>query len=566
VSILFLTPSSSLGRSRTASATLSFVAFLSLCAAVLWAALPASAQLPAIAGGQPDRGRILLVQPFENRSSQPNLEWIREAAPDLLTARFASAGFAPMSRADRLYAFDHLGLPMGFHPSRASSLKLAQTLDADSIIVGSFQTEGSTFVAEAQIVDVPHLRMSEAVTARGDLHDLINVFDSLAWKLTRQLDPNFNGAEETFIAAGSTLKINAFEQYIRGISESDQAERQQHLNQAVKLSPNYSQAWQALGREFYTSQQYDKAADAFAKIDRNDSAYLEASFYRGVALIFSGDYPAAADAFAAVARTLPLAVVLNNEGVSLARQDKDATELFRKAIEADPNGADYHFNLAVNLKHHGNDAEALKEIEQALHLRPADTEAEALLRQWKAPANSSDLHIDPLERLERSFDAAAFRQAELMLDQVESLKMSALSPRERATRLAAQGRENLDRSLLLEAERLYLSAIEADTTVAAAHSGLAEVRERTGDTEAAKREARIALRLTPSSEAHLVLGRIAYAAGQRDEASTEAAEALRLAPHSFAAQQLDRQLHGGTLTPASDAPSAVPTPVPALQQ
>jgi hypothetical protein len=37
-----------------------------------------------------------------------------------------------MSRADRIFALDHLGLPQGFHPSRASSLKLAETLDADS--------------------------------------------------------------------------------------------------------------------------------------------------------------------------------------------------------------------------------------------------------------------------------------------------------------------------------------------------------------------------------------------------------------------------------------------------
>ena len=94
-----------------------------------------------------------------------------------------------MSRADRMYALDHLGLPQGFQPSRASSLKLAQTLDADSIVVGSYITDGSGIVAEARMVNVPALRMSEAVTARGEMRDMIDVFDSLAWKLTRQLDP-----------------------------------------------------------------------------------------------------------------------------------------------------------------------------------------------------------------------------------------------------------------------------------------------------------------------------------------------------------------------------------------
>ena len=89
----------------------------------------------------------------------------------ILDARFASAGFAPMSRADRMYALDHLGLPQQFQPSRASALKLAQTLDVDSIIVGSYRIEGSGIIAEARVLDVPHLRMSDAVMARGEMRD-----------------------------------------------------------------------------------------------------------------------------------------------------------------------------------------------------------------------------------------------------------------------------------------------------------------------------------------------------------------------------------------------------------
>ena len=166
--------------------------FWTALALILSMAVPASAQTPGNLGPTGGAGsRILLVLPFDNRTGQPSLEWIREAAAEILSSRLASAGFAPMSRADRIYALDHLGLPQGFHPSRATSLKLAETLDADSIIVGSYMTDGTGIVAEAQLVDVPHLRMSEPVTARGEMREMIAVFDSLAWKLTRQLDPGF---------------------------------------------------------------------------------------------------------------------------------------------------------------------------------------------------------------------------------------------------------------------------------------------------------------------------------------------------------------------------------------
>ncbi|MGA9462336.1 MAG: tetratricopeptide repeat protein, partial [Terracidiphilus sp.] len=418
-------------------------------------------------------GRILLVLPFDNRSGQPNLEWIREAAAELLSSRFASAGFSPMSRVERLYALDHLGLPEGFQPSRASSLKLAQTLDADSIVVGSYVMDGSDIVAEAQVVDVPHLRMSQPVTERGDLRNLIAVFDSLAWRLTRTLDPKFSVAEDTFVAAGKGIRLDAFEQYIRGIIEPDHDERLRHLKQAVQLNPNFGPAWMALGREDYAGQQYEEAAAAFAKVDRSDPDALEAGFYRGLSLLFSGSYPQAEAAFSGVAKVLPLAEVLNNEGVAISRQGHDGSALFVAAETADPNTADYHFNLAVSLKRRSSNREALSELAQCLKLRPNDTEALEVQHEWNGTAASPsiggvdqatapDAKADPLERIVRTFDAAAFRQAAGMMDQVQATRLAALTPHDRAVNLAGQAKDYLDRGLLLEAERLYQAAVSAD--------------------------------------------------------------------------------------------------------
>jgi tetratricopeptide (TPR) repeat protein len=499
------------------------------------------------------KGRILLVLPFDNRTNQPSLEWIREAAASILSSRFTSAGFAPLSRADRIYALDHLGLPEGFQPSRASSLKLAQTLDADSIVVGSYSTDGTNLVVEARVVDVPRLRMSETVSARGEMHDLIAVFDSLAWKLTRVLDPAFSGAEETFIAAGRGLRLDAFEQYIRGITEPDHDERLRHLNQAVALNPGFGAAWMALGREEYSAQQYDEAASAFAKVDRNEPDALEAGFYRGLSLLFSGKYLQAESAFHTVATVLPLAEVLNDEGVAVSRQGKDGSAQFVAAAAADPNQADYHFNLAVTLKRKGQTSAAFAELALCLKLRPNDSEAQDLQRDWREPGaptthggvdQDADAAAkpDPLERIVRTFDAVAFRQAAGMLDQVQSARMEELTPRDRAQKLTDQARDYLNRGLLLEAEQLYQSAVSADDSVAEAHAGLAEVRERGGDTAFARKEAQRSLELKPSVQAYLVLGRLDLAQNRLDEANREAAAALQLDPASREAQDLSRQV------------------------
>ncbi len=485
-------------------------------------------------------GRIVLVLPFDNKTGQPSLEWIREAAPDLLSSRFASAGFAPLSRADRLYALDHLGLPQGFQPSRASTLKLSQTMDVDSIIVGSYQTSGTQIQVQAQIVDVPHLKMGAATVVNGEMRDLITVFDSLAWRLTRDLDPGFNGSEETFIAAGANLPLPAFEQYIRGITEPDQAERLRHLQEAVKLSPDLSSAWMALGREYYAGQDYEQSALAFEKVTGNDPDSLEAGFYRGLSLMFSGNYAKAESAFGNVARVLPLAPVLNNQGVAISRQGHDGTALFRQAEAADPTDADYHFNLAVSLKRHNDTAGAVAELAQYLKMRPTDSEALELDNAWKQPAGASS--AEPLERIVRGFDAVAFRQAAVMMEQMEASRLQALTPQQRARTLATRAREYLSRGLLLEAERLYQTAVAADGRVEDAHEGLAEVRERTGDSTGARKEAQAALELQPTAGAYLILARLDIAANHLDDATRDAGEALKLNPRSQAAQDVLRQV------------------------
>jgi tetratricopeptide (TPR) repeat protein/TolB-like protein len=533
-------------------------AVLALLPAGAPAARDAAAQTaPQTAAAQaPVRGRLILVLPFENRSGQSSLDWIDEAFPAILNARFASAGMLPIRRDDRMYALDHLGLPTDFRPSRASTIRLAQTLGAEYVVLGSFTTSANRITASAQLLNVPDLRLGSPITAQTDLPRLLDVLNSLAWQLVRTLDPGFGVEEQTFLASTRDLRLDAFEHYVRGLTAPLPEDRVHMLAEAVRLSPAFAPATLALGKAYFADQEYEKAAATLGKLSRDDPSALEAQFYRGLAFFYTGSYVRAEDAFAYIAQFLPLPEVVNNQGVAASRHGGDGTALFRQAVSLDPNDPDYRFNLAVSLyRHHESDA-AQKEIAEVLRLRPGDTEARAFAAAMHAPRrpepapeagsaqaeDSAGGSLIPLERIRRGYDESSFRQAAAALDQMEEVHLAALPPREQARRLRDQGMQYLNRGLILEAERKLLAAIHADSTDALAYAGLAEVRERSGNLEDARAQAQKSLAQAPNALAYVVLARLDLNGNRIGPAAEEVSQALRLEPANAAARSLEQKI------------------------
>ena len=146
-----------------------------------------------------------------------------------------------------------------------------------------------------------------------------------------------------------------------------------------------------------------------------------------------------------------------------------------------------------------------------------------------------------------------------MLEQVETARLASLPAPARAQSLNRSAHENLDRGLLLEAEREFQAAIAADPTSSDAHLGLAQLRERAGDMESARREARSALSFHPSAEAWLVLARIDLSSSQLPQAREDAGEALKLDAVNRAARDL-RKTIDARIDAAQSAPTQTQTP------
>ena len=170
-------------------------------------------------------GRVVLVLPFENRSGNATLNWIGNSFPDTLDRRLNSAGFLTISHDDRVFALTHLGLPGDFRPSRATTIRIAQQLDANYVVIGSFTLANGQIAIQSQVLSIDKLTLSPPVTGSAELDRLYDAENSIAWKVARTIDPTFNVAEQTFLGAGeAAVPLPAFEDYIRGINAPTSAE------------------------------------------------------------------------------------------------------------------------------------------------------------------------------------------------------------------------------------------------------------------------------------------------------------------------------------------------------
>ena len=125
-----------------------------------------------------------------------------------------------------------------------------------------------------------------------------------------------------YVAAAPPLRLDAFENYVRGITAPKADEQIQHFREAVRLNPGYPEALLQLGKAYYRARQYEPAVATLARVPENHPLAREANFYLGLAAYYHGDFQRAESAFHFVAALMPLAEVYNNLGVVSSHADQ----------------------------------------------------------------------------------------------------------------------------------------------------------------------------------------------------------------------------------------------------
>ena len=503
----------------------------------------------------------MLVVPFENQSKAPGIKWISDSFPELLQERLNSATLFVLPREDRLRAYDRLGIPVELHPSRATLYRIAEQLDVDYVVLGLYRFDGRTFTTTAQLLDMRRPHLLPEINESGPLIQLIDVQTALAWDILHALRPEISVTRQEYVAAAPPIRLDAFENYIRGVIAPTAEEQIQHFREAVRLNPAYPEALLQLGKAYYGERQYEQAIPALARVSEDNPLAREANFYLGLAAYHQGDYPRAESAFRFVAARLPLAEVYNNLGVVNSRGDrKTAAQYFQKAIDADPNEPDYHFNLAIELYRTGDAAGASRQLRETLSLRPSDTATKSLLdainpdaaaQRAVVPANQKT----PLERIRANYDESSFRQLALKIEAVAEQRLAKTDAGTHAQFHTDRGHQLLAQGFLSEAEAEFREAIALNPSNPEAHAGLASVLESENNPAAARSEAEEALHLRQFPEPLLVLAKLDLRDNRAEAAAENIDKALHLEPSNAAALALKRAVAAKLAQEAQPLPS-----------
>ena len=492
-------------------------------------------------------GQTMVVIPFENSSPTPGLEWLGESFPEAFHEQLNSPILYVASRDERLRAYDRQGIPAGVHASRATLYRLAEQMDVDYVVLGSYKYDGNRLTADAQLLDMRGQKLLPVATEAGALADLGNLQSALAWDLLRVIHSNFSMPKDKYVASVATVRLDALENYLLGVQSSSVEDKVQHYREAVRLNPGYAQAWLELGKAYYAQRSYEQAMAALGQVPRAARVAREANFYLGLAAYAHGDLAKSEAAFDFVAARLPLAEVYNNLGVVAARRgQKKAAEYFGKAIENDPSEADYHFNMGVALAQSGDRSGATRELRNALEHRPNDAEARMMLDSENPPAGgivpSSATAKIPAERMKHNYDEDAFRQMTTQMSGWAEQRFARSDAHTHARFHIELGKELMAHGFTTEAEAEFRHAAAVDPSNTAALAALAEDYDARGDAAGARAQAEAALRIRESADAYLILARLDLRENRIESATQNISRALQLEPGNASGQELKRAL------------------------
>jgi len=462
----------------------------------------AAAALAALLSLAADEGRPVVVLPAQGPGGGA-AGWVGAAVAETLPRALQRAGVPAVPGADRRRAQELLGVPSPT-ATRATGIRVAESLGASRLVVGSWEQKGADLSLSLRLLDVGRGSLSAPLEAGGPLTSLGRTVHALAWDVALAGWRAPAGTRDGLLRQADAVPFDALRALGEGLAGPDAASRVAGLRRALSLHPAYDEAALALGRLLADAGHFEEARQAVARVGPGSPFARDARFLDGVALLGLGRQREADVLYAELAAEQATAAALGNRGVARLRgaPGSGASALMRQAVEAAPASVDLPFNLGWALLVESEPEAAAFWLRGAVRREPGDADGRLLL-SWAL------LESGRGEEAEEQWRAAA-------------ALTPALGPLRRPDRT-----RRLERVLPSEQGLVLDPARSADAEASRGHATRGEALLAAGDRAAAVSElARAALLDVYATRPHLLLGRAHRLAGENEKAVAELRMAL----------------------------------------
>ncbi|HUK43061.1 MAG TPA: protein kinase [Candidatus Bathyarchaeia archaeon] len=285
--------------------------------------------------------RSLAVLPFRNLNGDPKSDFLGFSLADEIITKLDyvnSLTVRPSSSVDK------------YRDQAVDPKKVAEELNVDTLLTGTFLRDGDDLRITAQLIDVKPDKILWRESMDLKYEKLLTVQDQVAQQIIKQMELSLSPAEAAKLKPEKPINNAAYEDYLRGIdfyALNDYPAAIDMLEKATALEPNYAPAWAHLGRAYTTSgslqfggrEQYGKAQAAYEKAIALNPAMVEPRIY--------------------------LANLLTDTG-----RVEQAVPLLRSVLQDSPNNAEAHWELGYAYRFAGMLKESVDECEKARQYNP----------------------------------------------------------------------------------------------------------------------------------------------------------------------------------------------------
>jgi TolB-like protein len=375
--------------------------------------------------------KSIAVLPFENLSEDKANAYFADGMQDEIITRLAKIGdLKVISRSSTLR----------YRTKGENIAEIARQLGVAHLVEGSVQKIGDRVRINVQLIEAQSDEHLWADLYDRNLTDIFAVQSEVATAIAKSLRAKLSGREQNAVAEKPTDNLAAYDAYLRGLDffsrpgDTPENEKQAAalFEEAVRLDPQFAQAWAALARadagiyflQFDVTPARKEAARRAAETATRlapaaTETLLANAYYRYHA---ERDYNGARELFEKLERELPSSSEVLEALAKIARRQsrwKESLRLWEQAAKLNPRDARLFMDHAWTFSALREYSAAEGMINQALAIAPGDPQLlfnKAYLYQTIGSLVEARAVLEKIPATEKSDDLTTMRVVQLTLE------------------------------------------------------------------------------------------------------------------------------------------------------